>query len=199
VFPDFHRIGVGHVGSQKRAAFPPPCHPQCLAVRPVGEGGGLGFAFAMKGDVHFDVASVATGFLLRGSDGLVEFVAFERALAGGETREGFEVVARGGGDAWIVLWRYNPRFGQGCKSRRRGRGVSLSRCAGRCAMASRAGIAPAWCSLPSLRRFLQRRNMWGLHHGSMVWRNRVGRHYKHFGRPNLVRSGVPARFAAENR
>jgi hypothetical protein len=66
-------------------------------------------------------------------------------------------------------------------------------------MASRAGIAPAWCSLPSLRRFLQRRNMWGLHHGSMVWRNRVGRHYKHFGRPNLVRSGVPARFAAENR
>jgi hypothetical protein len=48
----------------------------------------------MKGDLHFDVAGVATGSFLGGSKGLVEFVTFERALAGalagGEVGEGVE-------------------------------------------------------------------------------------------------------------
>ena len=65
VFPHSDRIGVCHVDTEEIAAFPPPCHPQGLAVKTVGEGGGLGFALTMEGDLHSDVAGIASSLFFR--------------------------------------------------------------------------------------------------------------------------------------
>jgi hypothetical protein len=46
-------------------------------------------------DLHFDVPGVAAGLLFGGPDGLMEFVALERAFVGGQVGEG--LVRRIGG------------------------------------------------------------------------------------------------------
>ncbi len=48
----------------------------------------------MERDLHFDVTGIKARFLFCGAQGLVEFVAFELAFAGGQISQGFEVFAQ---------------------------------------------------------------------------------------------------------
>ena len=55
----------------------PQLHGQLLAVEAIDEGRGLFFAFAVDVDFQSDVAGIASGFLFRRAEGLVELVAPE--------------------------------------------------------------------------------------------------------------------------
>ena len=55
----------------------PQLHGQLLAVEAIDEGRGLFFAFAVDVDIQSDVAGIASGFLFRRAEGLVELVAPE--------------------------------------------------------------------------------------------------------------------------
>ena len=77
VFPKLGRVVPAQVGAKQVAPFAAAGLAQLLSVEAVGEGRGLLFAFAVDEDCHVDVTGIASGFLLRCAEGLVELVALD--------------------------------------------------------------------------------------------------------------------------